>query len=248
MNFVNEKALDQEIHHLRYLNEGSQGVCYLSCKKKNPNKVYKLFHHYFEQEDSTVSEEELLQFSSIKNNTFVWPEDSIQVNHHVVGYTMPFKKAKNLYQIDPLKVRLSSFEKALTIADKDLKMLTDKHVATFDVMYNTLYGNGHFYIIDTLDYVKKEISYKDNSSVFHKEIKYFLVDNYFDDFVNADLLLRDLYHEQDVSSLLFLKCLRLKLSEYQGEEIKTLGKVKSLVRHREYGHYIRNIEAPVKER
>ena len=62
------------------------------------------------------------------------------------------------------------------------------------------------------------------------ELMLFLVDNYFEDFVNNDKLLSSMYREYGVRGVNFLRIFREKLSDYKGTEITKLSEVKSLVR------------------
>ena len=77
-------------------------------------------------------------------------------------------------------------------------------------------------------------------AAFDAEIRYFLVDNYFDEFVNNDILLREMYHDKkNVTSLEFLRMFRNKLSEYIGTDIDKLEKAKKLVMKLDDPYYIR---------
>ena len=104
-----------------------------------------------ENEKAGYDKDFLLRFSNIKNNTFIWPTDVIYVENELVGYTMPYKNSKNLFQIDPLSVSLNALEKGITNIFKDIKIITDNNVTLYDVMYNIMYKNGRLYVVDTLE-------------------------------------------------------------------------------------------------
>lgn len=227
MEFVSREHFDTYLRGLIYLGQGSQGTCYLNART---NTVYKVFNDYFDNEDAGYTEDFLLRFSNIKNNTFIWPNNIIKVDNLIVGYTMPYKKAKNLCNINPLLVNLNNLESSIVKAEKDIKILTDNEVRLYDVRYNILYNNKKIYIIDTLDYGSRRVSYEENRMSIDDELMLFLVDNYFEDFVNNDKLLSSMYREYGVRGVDFLRIFREKLSDYKGTEITKLSEVKSLVR------------------
>lgn len=205
MNFVNKEHFNIFLRGLTYLGQGFPGY----------------------------DKDFLLRFSNIKNNTFIWPTDVIYVENELVGYTMPYKNSKNLFQIDPLSVSLNALEKGLTNIFKDIKIITDNNVTLYDVMYNIMYKNGRLYVVDTLEYGINKTSYENNRACIDNEIMLFLVDDYFDYFVKDNLLLNEMYMDYNVSSLEFLKEFRKKLSEYLDKDITKLTEAKSLVKKSE---------------
>ena len=236
MNYVNREHLNTYLRGIKYLGQGHQGVCYLNERKK---VVYKIFHSYFDNEEEYYKEEDLLKFSNIENKTFIWPSDVIKVNTELVGYTLPYKKAKNLYQINPLQINLNSLKRALTNAYKDIELLSDNQVRIYDAVYNTLYSQGRIYVIDTLEYGELQTTYIQNRSNIDYEIKLFLIDNYFNHLVDSSPILKEMYKDKEVSSIIFLEELKKELSSLLGEELQTLSKAKK---------YIKRIENPVYER
>lgn len=227
MEFLSREHFDIYLRGLKYLGQGCQGVCYLNTRN---NTVYKVFNDYFDEEDTGYTEDFLLRFSNIKNSTFIWPNNVIKVSGTIVGYTMPYRRAKNLCNINPLLVNLDKLEEATVKAEKDVKILTDNGIRLYDVRYNILYTNGKMYVIDTLDYGNRKVSYEENRMAIDDELMLFLVDNYFDDFIANDKLLNAMYREFEVRGVDFLKAFRNKLSEYEGKYITSLNEVKHLVR------------------
>ena len=229
MNFISREYFNTYLKKLKYLGQGSQGTCYL---RKEDNTVFKVFHDYFDNE----------RFSNIKNSTFIWPNDIITVENEIVGYTMPYKKSKNLYEINPLLVKLNILEDAAIKAEEDVKLLTDNKVKLYDVRYNILYLNGTMNIIDTLDYSYREVTYEENRQNIDEELMLFLVDNYFDNFVKSDKILKEMYMEFQVRGVDFLRVFRRKLSEYMDKDIVKLNEAKTLVRRNSNNPvYIRGI-------
>ena len=216
---------------------GSQGICYLDKKNKI---VYKIFHGYFDDEDEGYTVDDILKFSGIRNNTFIWPSDVVYANGRIIGYTMPYVSSVNLCNTDLLSTNLNLLEKAIDKSYCDIEILTKNNVCLYDVMYNILYSNGKINVIDSMEYNFGNASLKENMAAFDAEIRYFLVDNYFDEFVNNDILLREMYHDKkNVTSLEFLRMFRNKLSEYIGTDIDKLEKAKKLVMKLDDPYYIR---------
>lgn len=237
VSFNNKNNFDLYLKRLFFLGMGSQGICYLDKKNKI---VYKIFHGYFDDEDEGYTADDILKFSGIKNNTFICPSDVVCVNDRIIGYTMPYVSSVNLCDTDLLSTNLNLLEKAIDKSYCDIEILTKNNVCLYDVMYNILYSNGKINVIDSMEYNFGNASLKENMAAFDAEIRYFLVDNYFDEFVNNDILLREMYHDKkNVTSLEFLRMFRNKLSEYIGTDIDKLEKAKKLVMKLDDPYYIR---------
>lgn len=237
VSFNNKNNFDLYLKRLFFLGMGSQGICYLDKKNKI---VYKIFHGYFDDEDEGYTADDILKFSGIRNNTFIWPSDVVYANGRIIGYTMPYVYSVNLCNTDLLSTNLNLLEKAIDKSYCDIEILTKNNVCLYDVMYNILYSNGKINVIDSMEYNFGNASLKENMAAFDAEIRYFLVDNYFDEFVNNDILLREMYHDKkNVTSLEFLRMFRNKLSEYIGTDIDKLEKAKKLVMKLDDPYYIR---------
>ena len=229
MVFNSKKELVLFLRNLKEIGFGSQGVCYYNPRDK---KIYKIYHQFFDKDldpDYFVhyTESEIMRFSHINNNTFIWPEDTIILNGEVVGYITQYVNAKSLYKINPLTVNLDTFYDAIINAKKDIDLISNYKVVTMDMMYNVLYNNS-FSIIDADDYYYLdddkdiEINRQINHNNFNMEIYYFLVDGIFENFVNANKELRELYGSKKEDVLIFLKLFRQYLSEMVGNEITSL--------------------------
>ena len=223
---------------------GSQGECY-----KIGNKVYKIFIQYIEEDYyyNEHSKEDILRFSSIKNDTYIWPIDIITVGDIVVGYIMDYVQAKSLSKTNPLLLSLNRFEKCIDKVDNDIRIISLNGVLSYDVCYNIMYGRNGFKIIDTLEYSKSyddvQKIYNKNKNNFSYEVKLFLIDNYFDKVVEDSVILREMYKDINVSAIDFLREFRKRICEIEGYEILKLGKAKkSLCRKIRNPKYIRNID------
>lgn len=234
MEFKTKKQLMLFLKTLKIIGMGSQGVCYYNSKDKY---VYKLFHQFFDDDGDieyhvTYEEKEILRFSDIKNETFIWSRDVISVNGEIVGYKVPYLKADNLYKCNPLRFNLDKLQESVIVARNDIGIISERHVLTYDMMYNILYGN-KFFVIDHDEY---SYSDKDSSVIrrinyenFDMEIYYFLVDGLFQKFVNDNKMLSELYSDKKEDVLFFLKLFRNLLSEMVGKEIVTLGEASKYI-------------------
>lgn len=227
MNFKNKKIMLEKMKELAILGFGSQGICYYN---KNTNEVYKIFHQAideYEDDDDKINytKEELMRFSHVKNRTFLWANDIISMDGEIVGYITKYVAAKSLYKTDPLRINLDKFSSCVGSAKKDLKIISENGILTYDLMYNILYGK-KFYVTDF-----DEFSYNDrdpkkleeiNNRNFNYELFQFLVDGYFDEFVSEHKDLNNMYQEKDGNIVYFIKMLKKYLSDYMGTEVKAL--------------------------
>lgn len=244
MNFISTDQLLCwiRIHRKNLLGCGSQGECYLVG-----NRVYKYFWQFIDEEyfDNTVfNKKDILQFSNIKNDTYIWPTDVITVDGDVVGYITDYVDAKSLFQMSPINVNLDTFVSDIERADKDIREISNNGVYTYDVAYNILYGNDGFKVIDTMEYVNSDKGfdelYRHNLKTFLYECRMFLIDGYFDKFLADDKNLYDMCND-DINFVDFVSEFRKKLSEREGFEIKTLGEAKKSMKLTKKGYYIRSL-------
>lgn len=232
---ISRRQLDKLLYKLSYLGAGSQGSCYVD---KSNDLVYKVFHTYTEKENSMYTMGDILKFSDVVNDTYKFPKDVIMVDGIVEGYTLEYFKGHDLCQMNPFRIDLDNFENLISKVYKDIEIISDKGVCTYDVLYNIMYSKDALAIVDTLEYSKNSDVYVDNRYNFDIGINSFLVDGFFNHFVLSDTMLKEMYISKDVSSLEFLKMFRTKISEYLGHEITYLEEAKCLVR-RTYPDYIR---------
>lgn len=237
MEFRDKNLFNTYLSSLIYLGKGSQGVCYLD---KDTNQVIKVFHSYFLNEESLYNEEDILKFSHVINNTILWPIDVIKINNNVIGYTTLYKNMNNLYKVNPLLVNLDLLSSAIYKVCKDIKDISDIGIRLYDVFYNILYKRGKIYIIDTLEYSFYNGNYQVNMKQIDNEIKLFLVDNYFDDFIFNDSQLTKLYLDDYTSSIEFIAYFKEQLSKCLKKDITRLNDASILVRKKDKEIYKRN--------
>ena len=162
----------------------------------------------------------------IENKSFIWPSSVIIVEGEVVGYIRDYVNAKPLCEINPLNISLDKLSKSIPVIQKDIEIISEAGIKTYDMMYNTLYGSSGFKVIDHEDYAFSNKPVSDliriNNDSLNYEIMYFLVDCYFNEFVNDYKLLKDMYDKSGVDILEFINLFRKYLSEYIGSDVKRL--------------------------
>ena len=211
---------------LKEIGTGSQGICYLNLIN---NKVYKIYHQFFDEDKEYNVEyrkEDILLFSNIINDTFIWANDVIVVENEIIGYVSDFVNARSLYKINPLSVNFEHLLNSVNKVEKDIKIISDNGVVTYDTLYNTLYGKNGIFIIDHDDYslsnCDKNVLFRINNDNFNLGIMYFLIDNYFDEFISNYKELKEMYGNSGVNISEFIKLFRKYLSEYMGKEVVNL--------------------------
>lgn len=224
---LEKSKLDNLLKNCVSLGAGSQGEVFFD---NNTKQVYKIFHSYFFNEESYFNEYDIMKFSHIVNDTFIFPLDVIIVNNSVVGYTLLLIKGKDLTKVDPFIVSLSNLYNLVNDVYKDIKLLTENNVILYDVPYNIMYENNKLSVIDTMSYLEGEQTFKENRYAFDIGIYEFLIDGYFNNFVNSNNLLKSMFMSKNVSVLEFIKAFKYYVSMYVGREVDYLKDAKSLIR------------------
>lgn len=247
MKFISREYLLSYLKNLLFIGMGSQGECFLD---KKTNKVFKIFHQYVDELDDdwkfNYTKENLLKFSNIRNNSYIFPSDVITVGDEIVGYSCDYVNGNSLFTINPLEVNLDKFSNAISNTINDVHIISDNGVRSYDVMYNILYGKDGLKIIDCDDYsfsdIDSEYLYKINCDNLSYEIMYFLVDKYFDEFINSYPLLKEMYTNSGIDVLEFIKLFKKTLSEYVGFSVNYLKDVSSCLNKEKSGaRYLRSI-------
>lgn len=239
MEFKKRSDVDKLIKENKSIGGGSQGECYVDRKREN---VYKIYYNFLDptEYDIPPEEREILQFKNIKNNLVKFPQDIITLNGIIIGDISKYAKGTNLDSLNPLTVDLNHLIKLCMLAIKEIELLSRQRVVFYDVLYNTLLGDS-IYIVDTKDYSWSLLPYeqtlRDNIKQFNLAILCFLIDDLFEDIIEKNNLLKEMYRTKglDISIIDFIIELKKYLSEVLGKELNTLGEARSLVnkKHRE---------------
>lgn len=242
MYFNNRLELINKIKYLKLLSSGSQGECYLD---NNNRLVHKIYHQFLDNyNDIKYNYDDIMRFSNISNNTYIFPKDVIEVNNEIVGYTMDYVVSKDLSSINPLLINLDRLIANINNVSIDIENISDNGILSYDVMYNILYKN-KFNIIDTDEYTYKDIDpnilFEMNKQRFDYAIYNFLVDGYFNYFINSYPKLKNMYKDKNIDVVIFIEILRKYLSEYIGDEVNKLSDARECLNKRKMlvNNYIR---------
>ena len=225
MNFNDKIELSEFLKRpqIKFLDSGSCGQCFYDIISK---KVYKIFNDFFDEEYfSNYTSKNILRFSNIINNTYIWPIEVMTVDSKVFGYTIPYIKGIDLYKVNPLNVNLFKLVNDLDRVYQDNVIISKHGIITYDVMYNILYGKNGINVIDTDEYNfnyfnrSYDAILKNNNRNINYAFKVFLIENFFDEFINEFSELREMYEDLDVKSTIFILNFQKKLSEYINSEV-----------------------------
>ena len=237
MNFESNKLLSLYLKKLIPIGMGSCGECFLNPKT---NQVFKIFNQFFEEEEgfsyeeeyAEYDEKEILRFANIKAPSFIFANNIITVNGHIVGYISKYANAKRLNQINPLIISLEKLKRAILEVYNSLQIVSNEGIKTYDMMYNILYHN-KFYIIDQDEYSYNDMDnkklYNYNRANFDQEIYYFLIEAYLDEFINQDARLKEMFGNREVDVLTFISELQSKLSERVQKPVSKLSDAKPVL-------------------
>lgn len=222
-----------------YIGDGSQGTCFYDSKR---GLVYKIFNDYFDDElfyldDIPIvgrSESEIMKFS-VDSELCVFPLGLIMFGNTICGYISKYVRAKNLFKIDPLRVNLDSMLIAYGSAKKEIKKLSNNGILFYDVMYNILYNGSKkkFYVIDPIDFVVSSsdanLLYDVSLQRFNLEIKRFMIDGYFDDFVSSYFDLLSMYNDDAIDVISFVELFRSYVYEATQKRFTFLREIRELM-------------------
>lgn len=226
MEFKTREDVYNFLKRCTYIDEGSQGKCYVDRERKF---VYKLYFSFLDplEGDIKFDKSEVLTFSDIKSDLCIFPKDVITLGEEVIGDITQYVDAKNLYKINPLFVNINHLIKLCELALKEVEFLSCKNIKMFDVLYNIMLGK-KLYIVDALEYSRSEEEYNKvlsfNLAQFNLSIIYFLVSDIFEEVIKYNRILQAMYNSlgYDISVIEFIKELKNYLSELVGSEITTL--------------------------
>ena len=231
MIIENRKKFENYISSLKELGNGSQGTVYFDHKISQCLKVF--YDVFSDDEDySYTLDASIIRFKEYSNHTYYFNQDLVIVEDKIVGCTLSLVQGKTIDEINPLRIKIDSFISAVEKVEKDIKFISDNGILSFDVLYNIMYGKSKIGIIDTTEYgfsqLPPENLYKQNSYNFNIGIMLFLVDTYFDEFVESYKILKEMYYSKDTDIKEFLSCFKKYLCEYIGDDIVTLNAAKKV--------------------
>lgn len=243
MNFNSELEFKRYLAKCKKIDSGAQGIVY-----RDKSIAIKVFHQYFDkcEDDYIWKKEDILTFGDFQNGTYIFPLDILSVENEIIGEISKYVSGKDLYKINPLTINIDSFIKAVSNCLIDIKKISEQQIISYDTVYNTLYNGRKIYIIDTDEYTYVDLPTNEilqtNQNNFNMGIMYFLIDSYFDEFIQSNKLLCEMYMCKNIDIIEFLKLYKLKLSEQVGYEITTIKQASSCLNKKvRTPKYIRNI-------
>ena len=218
--FQSEEHLNVFVKNLRFIGFGSEGCCY----QLNKNTVFK---HLCGPSYEERSKEEILQFKNIKISNYIFVQNIAYLKDEVVGVLMRYVNGKSVDN-GLFKVQISNLIQALDDLVAATWKLSNYGIRIFDACsVNMLYNNSKIYLIDTMDYTKKDSDsvqiFKDNMINITKEIESSIIPYSVLDFINSISEIKDFRKDEDllVNPSYVLKILSRELNDYFGYEIKT---------------------------
>lgn len=142
---------------LEYLGKGGEGT----RKKLNKSETIK----YLDGPYNDLTETQINQFIDLKNQTYLFPYKIVCIDNEIMGYITRYSSGKNLIEVPRDTIRFDKFIIGSKNVEDDTKNLSDEGVLTHDILFNILYKNGIFHMIDTYYY---EIVDEDNESLYKK--------------------------------------------------------------------------------
>lgn len=231
LHFQSEEHLNSLIKNLHFIGIGSEGSCY----KLTKDVVFKhLNGPAYEKRDA----KEILQFKDINIPNYVFVQNLVYIKDEIVGVLMRYINGKSvedkLYQVQILNL-IKAFDDLISATKK----LSNLGVSIFDVCpVNMLYNKGRFYLIDTMDYQRKDIdsdiTFKDNMAMITSNIHHAIFPFSVLNFINSIPEIKDFRKDKELlnNPSYIIKILLERLNSYLGYEVKTFGEAsKKLVKN-----------------
>lgn len=221
LHFQSEEHLNSFVKNLKFIGFGSEGCCY----KINKNVVFK---HLCGPSYEEKSKEEILQFKDIKIPNYIFVQNIGYLNGAIVGVLMRYVSGKCVDD-GLFRVPISNLIKAFDDLVNATRKLSNYGISVFDACpINMLYNNSRFYLIDTMDYIKKDIDsdqvFKDNMISIIKQMESSIIPFEILNFISSIPEIKEFRKDDDllINPSYILKVLLRELNSYLGCEIKTL--------------------------
>lgn len=179
------------------------------------------------KEDVVYKEDDLLKFSDVNVKSYFFTKGVVYSDKDLRGCILKKCDGYELTYIDPLSVNLSLLLSAIDKFIKDTKLISDKHILTYDMPCNIMFNGVSFGAIDTIHYNfsddDEQKIFNKNINCFNLEVLDFLTDLYFKNFVIQNKELNETYkafkNGEYTNLVAYIKLLIKKLSEYCDKKI-----------------------------
>ena len=244
LHFKSQEHLEAFLSNLHSIGHGSEGDCY---KLDNSTVLKYLNGPSYEP----LTQEQILQFSQIDIYNYIFVKNIAFMQDEIVGVLMKYIDGENIFDHRLYKTKYDNIIKAFEDLMVGTKKLSDLFIHIADpYSTNIIYRNKRFYIVDTMGY-KKDSSFTSPTELQKKEKKIEdiyrsnirmlsfqiynclitrLVKRYF--MTIPDLKGYERNKEFLENPVLFLKVAKQVLSEYCGDEIKTIDQADRVLQKR----------------
>lgn len=234
--YYTKEEFDELFKRMKLIGESSEGI----CKRFNNRKVIKLFNELSNEE---YEKDQILKYKKLKNLTYIFADKVFYIDNILSGYIPAYSPLENLINIDRNKINFNEIIKGSKQVEIDTKHLSEKGIEVYDVLFNILYKNGKFNIIDTCSYFDSELEleklYNTNISIFNYSVLEFIIKDTFYEFVFSSKELKEFYNyvENGESIIDFLRLLKQRLSEFCDKEITTVKSAKKAIKLEHHSVY-----------
>ena len=143
-----------------FINEGSEGEIYHS----KDGQIIKIMQDLLGNGYKEYNKDMLLE-SNLKLDSYIFPNEMYLLDGKILGYKEKYFNG-DLFNIYPKKdINIDNLIKAREKFIEDTKILTDFGYKLFELPRNIMFNNKRLVAIDTLDYIKKEITLKENIEI-----------------------------------------------------------------------------------
>lgn len=215
--------------------QGSEGKCYFY----DNNKILKVFFHYNEPKRiMAYNDNSFNHILGVNNNNYAFPEDISYIDDLFAGCITKYIKGNNLDCADESIIIDQMIEEYLLL-EKSTLPLSNRHIILNDIRTSNIIYNNKFNMIDTNGY-KERLTFPEarchiiNMNLINKTILAWFIYlsqastkvAYSSKYTNAVSDVFNNTYGLRINDL--LKELKTALSNYAGEEIKTVGQVRKL--------------------
>lgn len=143
INFKDKNDLERyiDIHKVRTLGLGLEGICYLLDNGYVIKVLYEKSNYNY------------LQFKDINNPSFVFPKYAGLVDDKIKALFMEYADGLNLVQHSPTEQKIVTIGKQLQVLVDNIKKISELGIVVKDFhCENVIYNNEGFRVIDTQSY------------------------------------------------------------------------------------------------
>ena len=145
---------------VKEIGSGSEGDIYLT----KDNEIIKVMTNFFGHKYLS-DHPDIIMSSDLKLNSFIFPDELYVKGDIILGYKEKLFEG-DLFNVYPKKnINIDKLLKAREVFIEDIKEITKFGYKLFELPRNLLFDNKRLVAIDTLDYIKKEITLKENIEI-----------------------------------------------------------------------------------